>query len=163
MSGDVIRKRAPNFSTSGKTVLLNIINTYKSIIECKKMDGTTWRQKDEAWNKICAVFNSNSPGNYPRNKEYLKKFFDNIKKNVRKEIAAERKEVVKTGGGKSESKLGRYPTIDLVLNIMNKKTVNGLVNHFDSDYTPKEEQIDEESQECGIELNDDIIFDQSLE
>ncbi|KAG5894038.1 hypothetical protein JTB14_037883 [Gonioctena quinquepunctata] len=56
MSGDVIRKRAPNFSTSEKTVLLN---TYKSIIECKKTDGTTWRQKDEAWNKICAVFNSN--------------------------------------------------------------------------------------------------------
>ncbi|KAG5873421.1 hypothetical protein JTB14_015921 [Gonioctena quinquepunctata] len=121
----------------------------------------TWRQKDEAWNEICAVFNSNCPGNYPRNEESLKKFFDNIKKNVRKELAAERKEVVKTGGGNSESKLGRDPTIDLALNIMNKKTVYGLVNHFDSDYTPKEQQIDEESQECGIELNDDIIFDHS--
>ncbi|KAG5894458.1 hypothetical protein JTB14_014905 [Gonioctena quinquepunctata] len=59
MSGDVIRKRVHNFSTSEKTVPLNIINTYKSISECEKTDGTTWRQKDEAWNKICAVFNSN--------------------------------------------------------------------------------------------------------
>ncbi|KAG5879955.1 hypothetical protein JTB14_024548 [Gonioctena quinquepunctata] len=150
MSGDVNRKRAPNFSTSEKTVLLNIINTCKSIIECKKTNGTTWRQKDEAWNKICAVVNSNCPGNYPRNKESLKKFFDNMKKNVRKEIAAERNEVVKTGGGKSESKLGRDPTIDLALTIMNEKTVYGLVNHFDSDYTPKEQQIDKESQDSKM-------------
>lgn len=89
MDDEVIRKGAPNFSVTEKTALLNIINNYKFIMECKKSDRITWRQKDEYLIKICALFNSHSLENYSR---HLTKFFDikkklerarNVLKNVR--------------------------------------------------------------------------------
>nr|CAI5827252.1 unnamed protein product [Callosobruchus analis] len=43
------------------------------------------------------MFNAQSPEIYPRSKEALKKYYDNIKKNVRKEVADEKREMFKTG------------------------------------------------------------------
>nr|CAI5832607.1 unnamed protein product [Callosobruchus analis] len=68
---------------------------------------------------------------YRRSKEALKKYYDNIKKTVRKEVADEKREMFKTGGGTVQ--YVSNPVKELALGLMNVKTVKGLSNEFDSD------------------------------
>ncbi|KAG5870111.1 hypothetical protein JTB14_034675 [Gonioctena quinquepunctata] len=128
------KKRSPDFTGREKSTLLNLIYTYKSIIENKRTDAVTWREKEDAWAKITSLFNASSPEGIPRAKDSLKKCYDNIKKNKRKEVAQEKTEIKKTGG-RPETIITDVST-DLVLDIMNPKTVYGLSNMFDSDYLP---------------------------
>lgn len=126
------KKRAPNFSLREKTVLLNILHKFKHIIENKKTNSQFWREKDAAWQKVTDMFNAQTPEKYPRSKDALRKFYDNLKKNVRKEVADEKKEIFKTGGGVVQSVPN--PIKDLALGLMNAKTVHGVgLNKFDSD------------------------------
>lgn len=53
---------------------------FKGIVENKKTNAQTWREKDEAWDKITKAFNSQTSEVYPRVKKALKKYYDNIKK-----------------------------------------------------------------------------------
>lgn len=129
---NTVKKRAPNFSSKEKNVLLNIVYAFKSIVECKKTDAVTWRQKDEAWNKITANFNSQLPDGCSRSKDSLRKLYDNLKKNARKTVAEEKKEIFKTGGGTPDTGPIDHTT-ELVLDIVNPKTVYGLENQYDSD------------------------------
>ncbi|KAL1492520.1 hypothetical protein ABEB36_010761 [Hypothenemus hampei] len=92
-----------------KFMLINIVEKYKNIIENKKTDSNTWKEKEEAWEKV----------------------------------SEERKELFKTGGGMSK-KGWKDETTDLVLGLMNKKTVLGLRNPFDSDKSAIENTIDSE-------------------
>lgn len=50
------KKRSPNFSYKEKTLLLNILHNFRNIIENKKTNGQTWREK--AWSTITELFNS---------------------------------------------------------------------------------------------------------
>ncbi|CAH1106946.1 unnamed protein product [Psylliodes chrysocephalus] len=59
----------------------------------------------------------------------LKKFYEN-KKNVRKVAALEKTEVIKTGGS-PPSNIKKDSNHDLILGLMNVKTVYGLDNEFD--------------------------------
>lgn len=129
---ELTKKRAPIFSATEKSVLLNIIFTFKSVIENKKTDAVTWRQKDNAWNKITSQFNCQTPENHPRTKESLRKLYDNIKKNLRKDVAMEKHKIIKTGGGPLE-KPNKEATTELALGILNEKTVFGLENPYDCD------------------------------
>lgn len=129
-----LKKRAPNFSGKEKEALVNIIYNYREIIECKKTDGTTWREKDEAWEKVASSFNAQLPDNYPRSKDSLRKLYENMKKNVRKDAANDKKELTKTGGGIPE-KNEKDSYNSLVLDLINRKTVYGFQNPFDSDAT----------------------------
>ncbi|KAG5868040.1 hypothetical protein JTB14_001732 [Gonioctena quinquepunctata] len=137
------KKRSPNFIGREKSTLLNLIYTYKSIIENKKTDAVTRREKEDAWVKITSLFNASSPEGIPRAKDSLKKCYDNIKKNKRKEVAQEKTEIKKTGGG-PETFITDVST-DLVLDIMNPKTVYGLSNMFDSDYLPSSSYFSDHS------------------
>lgn len=91
------RKRSVNFSSSDKDLLFSIVFDYKNIVECKKTDGMTWREKEAAWEQITAKYNSQSTT--PRTLDALRKCFLNKKKEVRQAVAKERMEVFKTGGG----------------------------------------------------------------
>ncbi|KAG5867946.1 hypothetical protein JTB14_020466 [Gonioctena quinquepunctata] len=48
------KKRSPNFTGREKSTLLNLIYTYKSIIENKRTDAVTWREKEDAWAGGCS-------------------------------------------------------------------------------------------------------------
>lgn len=113
------KKRAPNFSITEKTLLLNLISDFKHIVENKQTNSQTWRDKNEAWIQITDAFNSRTPEEYPRTKDALKKYYDNIKKNVRKEVAEDKKELTKTGGGRPDIKTN--PIKELALGLMNEK------------------------------------------
>lgn len=54
--------RGANFTESSRFLLVKLCNKYKKIIECKKTDGTSWRDKANAWQQICQEFNSSCEG-----------------------------------------------------------------------------------------------------
>jgi len=66
-----------NFSKDEEQLLVALVEKYKSIIENKKSNATTWKEK--AWQMIEKEFNSNS-GQNPRNSKQLKEKYLNMKK-----------------------------------------------------------------------------------
>ncbi|KAJ3640355.1 hypothetical protein Zmor_003657 [Zophobas morio] len=74
------RTRAPNFSKEEKLLLLQLAEKHKHILECKKTDGVTWREKDLCWKNIMVQFNASTPALVQRTDENLKKLYENIKK-----------------------------------------------------------------------------------
>lgn len=127
------KKRAPNFSANERGLLLNIIATFKNVVENKKTDGTTWRLKDETWGKITSIFNSQSSENVSRSKDSLRKYYENLKKNIRKDVAQENKTIRSTGGGPPTKKPKTEDHKDLLLSLISEKTVYGLNNPHDGD------------------------------
>ncbi|XP_055851302.1 uncharacterized protein LOC129915671 [Episyrphus balteatus] len=125
------RKRNPNFSNHEKSILLQCVSEEKNIVENKKTDGTTWKEKEQAWVRITNSFNALSGGACYRTTEALKKLYIVYKKDVRKEAAAEKFSALQTGGGNPYTV--KDPNFDLAVTIMNPKTVHGLPNSFDSD------------------------------
>ena len=51
--------RSKNFTEQEKFLLLDLINKYKSTIECKKTDAKSSKQKADAWEELCTEFNTN--------------------------------------------------------------------------------------------------------
>ena len=68
-----------------------------------------------------------------RNVDQLKSKFDNLKTKVRKIVAQERTYIKGTGGG-GPANTTTDPIVELVLKIINWKTVVDLQNDWDSDY-----------------------------
>ncbi|KAJ8973684.1 hypothetical protein NQ317_011804 [Molorchus minor] len=77
------RIRSANYSYEEKNLLLHIILKYKKIIESKKCDAVTWKQKEVAWNKIAHIFNTKSKSGVYRNAMSLKKAYDNMKRDTK--------------------------------------------------------------------------------
>lgn len=80
------RHRSSNYTVNERMLLLNIIKEFQDIIHNKKTDHATIKIKSETWTKIVNKFNAVSwPNKILRTEESLKKFYENIKKKVRKE------------------------------------------------------------------------------
>lgn len=147
------RSRSANFNKNERASLLNIIFKYKHIIECKKTDAITWREKESTWKKVADLFNSQCPSGVHRPAASLKKYYENIKKNVRKDVANEKASIKCTGGGKGYFE--NDPTMDLALEITNEKTVHGLVNKFDSDVNETPTSENQNSSHSYEEFSDE--------
>jgi len=91
------RGRCPNYSPEEKLHLLNLCTKYKHVIECKQTDATSWKQKEDTWFKIWNEYNANCTVH--RDKDSLKKCYNNQKRSTRKVTAINRQEVYQTGGG----------------------------------------------------------------
>ncbi|KAI4468172.1 apontic [Holotrichia oblita] len=124
------KTRGPNYSSDEKCILINIIAKYKNIIENKKTDATTWKEKENTWKKITSEFNSQCCGNY-RSTESLKKYYENQKKMLRKNVVENKKKMQQTGGGTCTP--GQDKNEDILLSLISNKTVYGLENMYDSD------------------------------
>lgn len=124
------RKRAPNYTVPERERLLNIVERYKSIIENKKTDGVSVKDKKDCWQKVSEEFNAASPSYFYRSIDSLKKFYEKQKEELRKRYALEKKELYKTGGG---PEIKNVLQDDLLMAIVNEKSVKGLDNPFDSD------------------------------
>ncbi|KAK4885447.1 hypothetical protein RN001_001718 [Aquatica leii] len=92
------RERAGNFTESEKEIMTSITSKYFSIIENKKTDAITIKQKTETWERIADEFNS-SANNVKRTGLQLKNAYNNLKKRLKKENAEDKIELYKTGGG----------------------------------------------------------------
>ncbi|XP_031334894.1 myb/SANT-like DNA-binding domain-containing protein 3 [Photinus pyralis] len=124
------RKRTSNFTADEKDTLFNIVYNYKHVVENKKTDAVTWREKENAWEKIASDYNSMA--SIPRPMESLRKCYMNKKKQIRQDVSNERIQLLQTGGGPPEMPRDD-PHKELLLKIMNKKTIAGLDNPFDMD------------------------------
>lgn len=94
-------KRAANFTRTETDLLIDITLKYKNIIENKRTNATTWKDKIEAWEQICKEFNAAS-GNFPRSMKTIRSKYETIKKNIRKKCSLLKSEQTKTGGGQCE-------------------------------------------------------------
>lgn len=110
---------------------MSLASKYKNIIENKKTDAVTVSEKNEVWFKITKEFNSICANNVFRPTESIKKYYENLKEDLRKRAGEERKSIYKTGGGPPSPK--KKAEDDILLSIINKKTIFGLENPFDSD------------------------------
>lgn len=129
------RKRAPNFTPQEKYALLGIITKYANILENKKTNQVYATEKIKTWEIIEAEFNATSTTGVFRTWQNLKLFYENRKKEVRKNKAMERMDRMKTGGGPPVLKIPNddKDTDELISSIMNEKTISGLENPFDCD------------------------------
>lgn len=50
----------PIFLIKKIEILVSVIQEFKNIMECKKTDVTTWREKDLTWENVAEAFNSSS-------------------------------------------------------------------------------------------------------
>ncbi|KAI4460658.1 hypothetical protein MML48_5g00010615 [Holotrichia oblita] len=127
----IARVRLVNFTESENEVLVLIINKYKDIVENKKTDNVSNSEKITAWQNIAKEFNSQSPNFVTRSVDSLKKYYDNLKKGMRKRAASERSKMYKTGGGKADTNISKGD--ELLLSLINKKTIYGYESPWDSD------------------------------
>ncbi|CAH1956543.1 unnamed protein product [Acanthoscelides obtectus] len=126
------------YSEADCHTLVDIIISHKNIIECKKTDATTWKEKITAWAKIADIYNVTTME--PRTAEQLRCKYDNLKKEVRKLEAHKRQALYQTGGGVSEpdikDTLQQALEEDILFDNLPKETVAEQKNDW-SDYTPK--------------------------
>ncbi|XP_071052990.1 uncharacterized protein [Onthophagus taurus] len=132
------RMRSLNYSCREKEVLLSIVSSYKNIVENRKTDCVSAEQKLSIWKVIADEFNSQSPNSCYRSVDSLKKYYENQKKILRKKVAEERKHIYTTGGGKQFTII--EPDDGLLLSLVNKKTLYGFQNEFDSDFIQNVEE-----------------------
>ncbi|KAF0727822.1 myb/SANT-like DNA-binding domain-containing protein 3 [Aphis craccivora] len=124
------RVRAPNISEEEKSIILHCISKEKDIIECKKTDKFSNRDKNIAWERIAVNFNTHLGAN-KRDSKCLRRFWEVEKAKSKKGFARERKERMETGGGpEKESFDDSTPEIN---EIIARPQIVELVNIYDSD------------------------------
>lgn len=94
------RVRGENFTKSEVDTLIDIVLKYKNVIQNKRTDATTWKDKRDAWMAISTEFNATC-GNFQQSAKMMRAKYESIKKTVRKKCSMLKNEHNKTGGGSS--------------------------------------------------------------
>ncbi|XP_062533619.1 uncharacterized protein LOC134202608 [Armigeres subalbatus] len=123
------KKRAKNFTKDDVELLTELVFRFRNVIENKKTDGVTTKQKNEAWIKIAAEFSASA--SHPRNADQLKNYYKNTKSTLKKELAKEKSDLFRTGGGAATMK--RNP--DNPIYALVQQEVTPLSNPYDSSST----------------------------
>lgn len=118
------------FSRDKEQLLVSLVKKYKSIIENKKSNASTWKDKEKAWQVIEKEFNSNS-GQNSRNAKQLKEKYLNMKKRVKQKFSNEKRSNSQTGGGPHIST--DITNVDIAIKDMIRKQISGLNNNYDCD------------------------------
>lgn len=78
------KKRSSNFTHEEDQLLVALVLENKNIIECKKSNAVSWKEKENTWKKIENKFNVNC--SVLRSNKWLKDRYKNIKKLSKKNI-----------------------------------------------------------------------------
>lgn len=125
------KNRGVNFKPEEKAILVGLISKYKDIVENKKTDGVTVREKDTTWTAILEQFNSHINVT-KRTTKQLKSFYDNFKRKAKRKCTEDKINLFKTGGG-SQVTTVLDDTEAQLLSII-KDQITPLQNDFDSDH-----------------------------
>ncbi|KAK4881286.1 hypothetical protein RN001_004605 [Aquatica leii] len=127
----VKRERTVNFTELEVRVLIDIALRYSFIIENKKTDAVSWKDKNKAWENIATEFNPVT-GCINRVSKVLRLKYDNIKPNIKQKQSKNKYEIFKTGGGAAVI----LPFTDYEKKLMNvvQLSVDGLPSEGDSDH-----------------------------
>uniref|UniRef100_A0A146LYD6 Regulatory protein zeste n=1 Tax=Lygus hesperus TaxID=30085 RepID=A0A146LYD6_LYGHE len=127
---DIKKKRAPNFTSHEKSLLVEIVRKYSAVVECKTTNNVSRTEKNEAWSRLADEYNSTSGCEF-RTADNLRGAWDNLKKAARRTANQVKKEFNRTGGGSS-----RAPPLtsvdEAVLSVIGV-SATGLENEFDGD------------------------------
>ncbi|KAG5863950.1 hypothetical protein JTB14_006841 [Gonioctena quinquepunctata] len=120
-------------------LLVEEVEKFKNIIECKTSDKVSNSNKIEALNKVTFQLNAKGPIQQARSMEQLKAKYENLKTKARK-CAAENRGYYRGTGGGPTNEPDWDPVVEAVLRVINEKTVIGFHNPNDSDavYNPVE-------------------------
>ncbi|KAK9700651.1 Myb/SANT-like DNA-binding domain [Popillia japonica] len=125
------RKRSKNFTEMETGFLIDVVIRHIEIVENKKTDAVTWKEKEVVWNKIAEELQAIA-GTTDRTSAILRSKYESIKQNIKSKLTKNKTEIFKTGGGSAElsvltsyeQKLMGYIQINL----------HGIPCNFDSDY-----------------------------
>ncbi|KAK9745405.1 Myb/SANT-like DNA-binding domain [Popillia japonica] len=92
------RRRGTNFTQREEAFLTNAVKMYASAIESRKTDADNNIIRNDAWDRVCNIYNQTS-GEKFRDVAILKNKYKNMKKSTAKNLADEKKHIYKTGGG----------------------------------------------------------------
>lgn len=105
------------------------------IIESKRTDAVNNKKKNECWETIKNCYNSSCCGEI-KTIQQLQIIYKNIKANLRKELANEKLERFKTGGGTPNIVIGENPFLPII-----EQTTTPLSNPYDSSAQLYEEEF----------------------
>ncbi|KAH7985460.1 hypothetical protein HPB49_026405 [Dermacentor silvarum] len=127
-----MERRKINFTDEERTILMDLMDRHRDVLECKKTDAVSIHAKKKTWEKLADEFNSNHNVR-PRTSKQLKKCWDNLKEKWRRAKAEDTRELFKTGGGTpAESQMSdELRRVGAVASHMATR----LANPFDSDRT----------------------------
>ncbi|XP_066590779.1 myb/SANT-like DNA-binding domain-containing protein 3 [Prorops nasuta] len=112
---ETIRSKYKHYTTIEKKLFLQILNNFKHIIENKRNDGPSLKEKDLAWNLICEKYNESTLINEvveeTRNMTQLKKLWRNLKQGQREALTKEKESHFRTGGGPADEIFAIVPDI----------------------------------------------------
>ncbi|KYN17772.1 UPF0439 protein C9orf30 like protein [Trachymyrmex cornetzi] len=117
-----------HYTNFERKVFLQILNDYKHIIEIKKSDSTTLKDKDLAWNEICNKYNQS------RTVTQLKKLWTNLKQSQREALTREKQSYLATGGGPPQVQVYIDPDIsNIAPHLMKTAPVSFTSNMCDTE------------------------------
>ncbi|XP_037821827.1 myb/SANT-like DNA-binding domain-containing protein 3 [Lucilia sericata] len=102
---------------------------HKYVLENKKLDAVTWRQKKETWEKLASEF-ANQSG-VQRTWKALRDKYENLKRKSKVEIATEKRETYRTGGGPTATSI--VSNISEKISFLFGESATGLCNPYDND------------------------------
>lgn len=117
------------FSELEKSIIRELVGKHKDVLESKRNDYRSIKQKTSAWETLTEEFNSQAGVN-KRDSKQIKKCWENIKSRAKKYIAKEKREAKLTGGGtaSSERDEGAAAVVSIIAAQM-----TSLDNPFDDD------------------------------
>lgn len=94
MTSEVKRCKSKNFSYDEVDLLLNLVDFRKGVLENKKTDQITSKEKNVAWKGLEEEFNQKNLCGDFRDWKMLKTKYENLKKAAKKNFAEERRKLV---------------------------------------------------------------------
>uniref|UniRef100_A0A8D9E6V5 Regulatory protein zeste n=1 Tax=Cacopsylla melanoneura TaxID=428564 RepID=A0A8D9E6V5_9HEMI len=91
------RERCSNFKTDEKKILCSLVKEFFNVIENKKTDKVSSKEKEKAWEDIAVRHNASATG-VKRDSKQLKTFYDNWRRRTKKAIVVETAETRATVG-----------------------------------------------------------------
>lgn len=120
-----------------RELLIEIISRFKSIIENKKTDSSSNKEKAVAWKNIAFEYNSKKIGK-EKSQQQLKACYCNMKAKLRRKISQKQYDQRLTGGGPAE--IDGIDENDPLLSII-LPSITPFRNPFDSDGTSNGETV----------------------
>ncbi|KYQ53572.1 UPF0439 protein C9orf30 like protein [Trachymyrmex zeteki] len=128
------KSSSKHYTTLEKKILIEILKKYSNVIENKKTDSTTLKEKDKTWNIITEEYNSSSNVTEERSIQQLKKLWANMKATQRNILTKERQARLGTGGGPEE----KVPEIDPDIALVSPNLLEMAPTQFSSDLSEAE-------------------------
>lgn len=119
-----MRKRCVNFTQQETELLIDIVTKYKNIIESKRTNAMTWKQKSDTWDKIQNNFNA-CTSIVPRSSKTLRLKYESIKREIRKKCTAHKYDVFRDGTSAENSRF-LLPFEEKVLAVINSTCDNSI-------------------------------------